>query len=96
MPNLSKTHLLDRRAQDLIAEGGAGNSDELVTTTELASWLRVSPAWVEIGRGKGYGPPYVRIGPRRIRYRRADVLRWLESRVHARSISRRPSSETRG
>ena len=38
---------------------------------------------LEIGRHRGYGPKFVRIGPGRIRYRRADVLAWLEARIFA-------------
>jgi predicted DNA-binding transcriptional regulator AlpA len=33
-------------------------------------------------RSTGDGPPYVRLGPRRIAYRPADVARWLESRTY--------------
>jgi hypothetical protein len=31
-------------------------------------------------RQLGLGPDYIRVSPRCIRYRREDVLRWLESR----------------
>ncbi|WP_170979440.1 AlpA family transcriptional regulator [Roseomonas sp. HF4] len=33
-------------------------------------------------RSTGEGPPYVRLGPRRIAYRPEDVARWLESRTY--------------
>ncbi len=33
-------------------------------------------------RVTGEGPPYVRVGPRRVGYRPADVARWLESRTY--------------
>ena len=75
-------HHLDRRADQIAAEG-AGNADDLLTTTDLAEWLGVSTQWLEIGRSKGYGPLFVVIGPRRIRYRRDDVMRWLRQRTHA-------------
>jgi predicted DNA-binding transcriptional regulator AlpA len=32
-------------------------------------------------RSTGEGPPYVRLGPRRIAYRPEDVARWLEART---------------
>lgn len=32
-------------------------------------------------RSTGEGPPYVRLGPRRIAYRAEDVARWLEART---------------
>jgi hypothetical protein len=76
-----RNHHLDRRADNLIAEG-AGNPDDLLTTEEVAAWLHVSMQWLEIGRHHGYGPPYVRISPRMIRYRRGDVLTWLAGRTH--------------
>jgi predicted DNA-binding transcriptional regulator AlpA len=79
-----KSHHLDRRAADLAERGAAGgNPDDLLNTTEVAEWLAVSTQFLEIGRHAGYGPRYVRISPRRVRYRRADVLAWLQTRVHS-------------
>ncbi len=76
-----KRHHLDRRAAD-IAAAGNGPPDELIDSKELARWLGVSKQWVEIARHRGWGPKFVRLGPRRIRYRRIDVLAWLETRRH--------------
>lgn len=75
-------HHLDRRAATL-AELGAGAPDDLLPTKAVAEWLGVSIQFLEIGRHKGYGPKFVRIGPARIRYRRSDVLAWLEERTFA-------------
>jgi predicted DNA-binding transcriptional regulator AlpA len=76
-------HHLDRRA-DHIADFAADKSaDELLTTPATAEWLGVSTQWLEIGRSKGYGPPFVRLSTRRVRYHRAGVLAWLASRTHA-------------
>lgn len=77
-----KTHHLDNRAENLAAEG-QGNTDDLLSTIQVAAWLGVSTQWLEIGRGANYGPPFRRIGPYRIRYLRRDVLEWLETRKHA-------------
>jgi hypothetical protein len=74
-------HLLDRRA-DQIAEFGIGDADDLLSTIDVARWLGVSHQWLEIGRSSGYGPPYIRVAARRVRYRRADVLAWLKERTH--------------
>lgn len=74
-------HHIDRYA-DQIADTVAGAPDDLLSSTDLAQWLGVSVQWLEIGRVKGYGPAYVRIAPRRVRYRRADVLSWLEQRSY--------------
>jgi predicted DNA-binding transcriptional regulator AlpA len=63
----------------------AGDSDDLLTTSEISEWLGLSTSYFEIGRHKGYGPPYIRVTARRIRYRRADVLAWLAARKHRRT-----------
>jgi len=73
-------HHLDRRAHELI-EDGAGDGDDLLTTTELCEWLAVSTQWAEIARHKSLGPKWISLSTRRIRYRRSDVLAWLESRT---------------
>lgn len=77
-----KHHHLDRRA-DEIASAATGVGDELLTTSQVAAWLGVSIQWAEIARSKNYGPPFQRVGPRVIRYRRADVLAWLKTRTHS-------------
>jgi hypothetical protein len=74
-------HHLDRRAADLV-EAGRGNPDELLSTGATADWLGVSSAWLEIGRTHGYGPPFIRLSPRRTRYLRSAVLAWLAERSH--------------
>jgi hypothetical protein len=80
----AKRYHIDRRAPLLMAtsEGGA---DDLLSTRQTADWLGVSTQWLEIGRSKGFGPSYVRVSPRRIRYRRDSVLRWLAEREYART-----------
>ena len=77
-----RKHHLDRRAADIAEKGREGDPDDLLTTKEEADWLGVSPQWLEIGRSKGYGPPFVRVGPRHIRYRRGWTIQWLEERLH--------------
>lgn len=78
-----KLHL-DRRAKTLTSvEAAKGPPDQLITTPVLCAWLGVSLQWAEIGRHKGYGPPYKRLGPNRIRYRRGEVLAWLDERTHS-------------
>ena len=76
-----KRHYLDRRAASL-AEQGRGDPDDLLDTPTVADWLGTSPEWLEIGRSKGYGPKFVKLNPKRVRYRRADVLTWLGERTY--------------
>jgi predicted DNA-binding transcriptional regulator AlpA len=80
----AKRHHLDRRAYQLAKEGDGAN-DELLTTAQVAQWLSVSFQWLEIGRLRGYGPRFRRLGPRLIRYSRGDIRRWLDERAHART-----------
>jgi hypothetical protein len=76
-------HHLDRRADAIIASGVGTDADELLTTIETARWLGVSPQFLEIGRNKKYGPPFVRVAPQIVRYRRGDVNAWLRERTFA-------------
>ncbi len=75
-----RRHHLDRRA-DAIADA-LGDNDDLLSTRAVAELLGVSTQWLEIGRGKNYGPSFVRISPRMIRYRVRDLLAWLDERTH--------------
>ena len=59
-----------------------GQPDDLLSTVDMSIWLGVSAQWLEIGRTRGYGPTFIRIGPRRVRYRRQDVLEWLAARSY--------------
>lgn len=55
--------------------------EELLTTKQLAAELGDSPRTVERWRVKGSGPPYLQLqdnGP--VRYRRADVTEWKNTR----------------
>jgi predicted DNA-binding transcriptional regulator AlpA len=79
-----KTHHIDKRAHQIVDVEGATNED-LLTTPALAEWLAVSTQWLEMGRLRGYGPPFTRIGPNSIRYRRGDVRAWLAERRHHRT-----------
>lgn len=54
----------------------------LLTTTEAAEALALSPRTLEAYRLRGGGPNYVRIGSSRraaVRYREIDLAQWAES-----------------
>ncbi len=53
----------------------------LLTEQELAEHFNVEPTLLERQRKAGYGPPFIRIGPRTIRYRPEDAVQWLADRV---------------
>jgi len=83
-------HNLDRFADDLIGNLDSRNPDETLDSRTLARLIHVSVQWLEIGRlpkdpndpskGHRYGPPFVRLNRRVIRYRVRDVLTWLRAR----------------
>lgn len=54
-------------------------TDERMTTEEVAEFLGLSPATLETWRTLGKGPAFVKPG-RRIFYLRSDVVAYLESR----------------
>jgi len=75
---------IDRRAEALANKLAAeGDANDLVDTCRLARWLGVSRQFLEIGRSRGFGPRFIRLSSRRVRYRRLDVLAWLDERTHA-------------
>lgn len=53
-------------------------TDELLTTEEVATWLKVAPSTVCRWRMAGKGPRVVWLAPTLPRYRRADLTSWLE------------------
>ena len=55
--------------------------DDLLTTTQLARVLQLSPRTIEEWRLSGRGPRYARAGGRRVLYRWGDVLAWLEQKT---------------
>jgi predicted DNA-binding transcriptional regulator AlpA len=77
LPNDIVYHI-DRLAADI----AAGDPDELLSTRQIALLSGLSEQWFEIARGKGLGPPFVRMSARRIRYRRDDYVAWLQARSH--------------
>jgi hypothetical protein len=83
-------HHLDQRADMIIAQGVIDDDDDLLLTTpQCALWLGVSIQFLEIGRSHGYGPPFVTLAPRVIRYRKDEVNTWLRERSAANVQARR-------
>ncbi|NMF98327.1 helix-turn-helix domain-containing protein [Aromatoleum toluolicum] len=62
--------------QDLIAAGA-----ELLDDHAAAALLDVAPGTLSVWRSTGrYNLPFLKIG-RKVRYRRADLLAWLDKRT---------------
>lgn len=53
----------------------------LLTCKETAARLGLSERSLERLRTSGEGPPFVRLSARRLAYREADVLAWIERRI---------------
>jgi hypothetical protein len=88
-------HHLDRRAEQLLAfePPGLGHNnppadDDLLTSKQVAEWFGVSLGWLEIGRCKGWGPDFVTLGPRSIRYTRGALKKFLRERTDASTTTR--------
>ncbi len=56
---------------------------DLLDEQEAADFLSLSPGTLSVWRSTGrYALPFVKVG-RRVRYRRRDLLTWLELRTRA-------------
>jgi hypothetical protein len=76
----AKFHI-DKRAAKIVAQS-EDDDDALLSTREMADWLSVSVQWLEIGRARGYGPPFKRLSARSVRYRIGDAREWLRARTY--------------
>jgi predicted DNA-binding transcriptional regulator AlpA len=72
---------LDRRSSAILERLAAAPADLLLTRADLAAWLGVSATSIKRWDRVGAGPPRVRVGMRRVRYRRDAVIRWLDERT---------------
>lgn len=53
---------------------------EYMNTKQAADYLGFSHQFLEIGRHKGYGPPYLKF-PQAVKYRRCDLDAWAEQHL---------------
>lgn len=53
----------------------------LWTEKRVAELLDISPAALRLDRSRGIGLPFVRLSPGRIRYRAADVEKYIAERT---------------
>ncbi len=57
-------------------------SEAILDTREAASYLRLAPITLAKLRHTGFGPPYLRLTPRAIRYRMSDLRLWAFHQQH--------------
>jgi predicted DNA-binding transcriptional regulator AlpA len=89
----SYTPAFDDRTTPLRPGPGTGDSapatasalgdDQLLTTAEVALLLRTPNATLRTWRYQGIGPRSFHLGPRGIRYKKSDVLAWLDRQYGA-------------
>lgn len=74
-----------RTADPAPAPGAAADPDEILTTRDAARLTGVSEHTLAHWRcdESPDGPPWIRLGGRRVGYRRRDLQQWLASRVTA-------------
>lgn len=65
----------------------APDGRELLRSVEVAQLLGVSTRVLEVWRTIGRGPHFARLTARCVRYRRADVTAWVESRIQSGSAT---------
>lgn len=60
--------------------------EQLLNEDAAASYLSLAVQTLRNWRVAGGGPPFIRISPRAIRYRRRDLIAWInERKVHSTS-----------
>ena len=64
---------------------------ECMRTPEAARYVALSESTLTKMRLRGDGPLFIKVGPRAVAYRKADLDAWLEARVR-RSTSDNPMS----
>lgn len=56
-------------------------NDRLLTTRDAAEYLKVSKAFLERDRWAGARIPFIKVGSRAVRYRRADLDAYLDGQL---------------
>lgn len=57
------------------------SGSDLLSTTEASAVIQITAGTLNGWRYLGKGPDYVKLG-RKVRYRRADLTRFIEDNVH--------------
>lgn len=59
----------------------AEDPEQLLTERQAGDLLGLTPRALQAWRYRGGGPKFVRISSRAVRYRRRDLMEWVEERV---------------
>ena len=71
----------EKATSDTVSDRPTHKAVEFLTDQQLANLLGVTTRTTLRWRRDGGGPPYVRVGLRYVRYRRADVDAWASTRT---------------
>lgn len=66
------------------------NSNFLLSSDQASEWLGLSKSTLAKMRLRGDGPKYIKLGPRRVAYRKLDLEIWVAERSF-RSTSQYPA-----
>lgn len=61
---------------------------QLLTSSQVAEMLHITEEGLRRWRYRGKGPPFLRLGPRTLRYRPEDVQTWLEQQTDPPTIEK--------
>lgn len=65
-------------------------SSPYLDVAQAADYLRVSKNYLDKLRVSGKGPAFVRLGRRKILYRKPDLDKWVEERIYASTTQYEP------
>lgn len=60
--------------------------ENLLKTREVAALLNIGFSTLEIMRMKGKGPKYVKLGKHTVRYRKEDVIEWVNACANSEAV----------
>lgn len=60
--------------------------NDLLTVSEVSEQIRVPEATLRFWRHRGIGPRSFKVGPRRVMYKREDVIAWMEEMYNAEAV----------
>jgi excisionase family DNA binding protein len=69
-------------------------NETYLSTRQAASYLSLSPSWLEKLRIHGTGPIFYKVSARRILYKRSDLEAWVED--HRRLSTSEPANAAKG